>query len=87
MRAVTGLAHILGLDNAAGGWYLFWSGFAGDLGYLTIIGAGYAFLRRNNCHVHRCWRIGRLPVPGQPWHVCRRHHPGAPAPTEIGARA
>lgn len=71
---VRGLLHVLGVDNLAGPWYGFWSGFAGDLVYL---GAAWAIVRRNNCHVNRCWRLGRLQA-GE-FKVCRRHHPdGAP---------
>jgi hypothetical protein len=64
--------HVLGLDNAAGPIYLFWSGFAGDLG---LLGASYAVLRKHNCHVQGCPRVGRHKVAGTEWVVCSRHHP------------
>lgn len=66
------IGHILGLDDAGGGWYLFWSGFAADLGMFAAIAA---YLRKHNCHQHRCWRIGRHPIDGTPFVVCRKHHP------------
>lgn len=66
------LMHVLGLDDASGPVYLFWSGFAGDLG---IVGAAYALLRKHNCHVKGCPRVGRHQVPGTEWVVCARHHP------------
>ena len=68
--------QILGLDNVSGPWYAFWSGFGGDLtifaGLFAIAGS---FLRKHNCHVKGCWRIGRHPVDGTQYVVCRRHHP------------
>lgn len=69
------LLHVLGIDNVSGRWYGFWSGFGSDLG---LIAAGAAFLRHRNCHVHGCWRLGRHPVEGTPYQVCRRHHPAGP---------
>lgn len=69
------LAHILGLDDMAGRWYGFWSGFGSDLGEIAIIGGLISIVRRHNCHVHHCWRVGRHPVQGTPHVVCRRHHP------------
>lgn len=67
-------AHILGLDNLSGPWYGFWSGVGGDLSLFTV---AYALVRRHNCHVQRCWRIGRHPVDGG-YLVCARHHPFGP---------
>lgn len=75
------LAHVLGLDNASGVPYLAWSGVGGDLG---IIGALLAVVRHRNCHVHKCWRVGRHPVAGTTFVVCRRHHPdGAPTAADV----
>ncbi len=62
------IAHVLGLDNPSGAWYLFWSGFAGDIPELAIIGLVW---RRLNCHEHKCWRIG-LHHRGHEI-VCRKH--------------
>lgn len=31
--------HILGLDNANGHWYLFWSGMGSDIGEFALVGA------------------------------------------------
>lgn len=75
------LAHVLGLDNASGPAYLAWSGFGGDLGYLAIVGT---LVHRHNCHVRGCLRIGRHPVAGTDFVVCRRHHPdGAPTAADV----
>ncbi len=78
------LAHILGLDDLSGPWYGWWSGAGSDLSEVAIIGGMASIVRRHNCHAHRCWRVGRLPIEGQPWTVCRKHHPnGAPTAADI----
>jgi hypothetical protein len=74
------LSHFLGLDNESGPIYAFWSGFGSDIGELAIIGALWAGVRKHNCHVRRCWRIGRFTVEGTPYVVCSHHHPDR-APT------
>lgn len=68
---LAGLAHILGLDDASGPFYLWWSGAGADLG---LIGGAFVIVRKHQCHVRRCPRIGRHPVEGTTWTVCRRHH-------------
>lgn len=65
------LEHLLGLDGT-GGWYGFWSGLGGDA---SILAAPAVLLRRHNCHVHRCPRLGRHPIADTEFVVCRRHHP------------
>lgn len=65
------LLHIAGLDNASGRWYLWWSGIGADL---TLLAAPVVWLRRHNCEIHRCWRLGRHKT--ETGHmVCRMHHP------------
>lgn len=77
------LAHLLGIDNEAGRFYAFWSGAGGDL---SVLGAAGVFVRQRNCHVRRCWRLGRHPVDGSTWTVCRRHHPeDHPSATDVKA--
>lgn len=68
------LSHVLGLDNLSGPWYGFWSGIGGDL---SIMATPVVLLRKHNCHTPRCWRIGRHPIEGTPYVVCRKHHPTA----------
>lgn len=68
------LAHFLGFDDSGGGWYLWWSGFGSDLGELAIVGGLIGLMRKHQCEVHHCWRLGRHTTAGQ-HHVCRRHHP------------
>jgi hypothetical protein len=75
---MTWLGHVLGLDDASGYWYLWWSGIGADLGYLAVFGALIAIVRKHACHVRRCWRIGRLPIDSSAWVVCHRHHPEEP---------
>jgi hypothetical protein len=74
--------HYTGSDNTSGTWYGFWSGFGSDLSEIMIVGALLAVLRKHNCHVHGCWRIGRHPVEGTGYVVCRRHHPDPPLSAE-----
>jgi hypothetical protein len=69
-----------GTYNESGGWYGFWSGFAGGFGILAIFVVGY---RKINCHTQRCWRIGHHDLtvkqsdtdPGTTYRVCRHCHP------------
>jgi hypothetical protein len=48
---------------------------SGPLADITLIGGGYAIVRRHNCHAKGCWRLGRHAVPGTDYIVCRKHHP------------
>lgn len=50
---------------------------SGPLADITLLGAGYAILRRHNCHAKRCLRVGMHPVHGTSYIVCRKHHPHA----------
>ncbi len=68
------LAHFLGTDSASGTSYLAWSGFGGDLAEIAIVGGLLTVVRRHNCEVHRCWRLGRHRTAAGHM-VCRRHHP------------
>ena len=66
-----------GTVNEPGPYYGFWSGFGSDLGEYAIVSsvlAGvYHAARKGNCHAHRCWRIGSLPV-ADGYKVCKKHH-------------
>jgi hypothetical protein len=48
---------------------------SGPLADITLLGGAYAILRHHNCHVKGCWRVGRHPVDGTAYVVCRKHHP------------
>jgi hypothetical protein len=75
------LSHLFGLDDASGAWYLWWSGFFADVSIFGSLGALY---KHHMCHVHRCWRVGRVGVPGTHWVVCWRHHPdNAPTAQQV----
>ena len=76
------ILHILGVDNVSGPWYGWWSGAGSDLGEIAIAGGLIALVRKHNCHVHGCWRVGRHPVEGTPYLVCARHHPDGPVTHE-----
>jgi hypothetical protein len=78
---VNWLIHILGIDNEAGRFYAFWSGFGSDIGEVAILGGMFEFYRRHTCHVDHprfCWRWGAHHVPGTPYRTCRKHHPTVP---------
>lgn len=77
------LLHILGVDDPSGRWYLWWSGSGADLSYLAVFGT---LIRRHNCHVRGCWRLGKHPLPDSSWLVCRRHS-GMDRLTAAAARA
>lgn len=66
------LAREVGMTNASGQPYLFWSGFFGDV---TIFVAAALFVAHHNCRARWCPRIGRHTVDGTPYVVCQRHHP------------
>lgn len=69
------LLHLLGLDDASGRPYLFWSGIAADVSELAIFGGLFGVYRRHQCHVHGCWRFAKFPIDGTPYSSCSRHHP------------
>jgi len=71
------ILHWLGLDSGSGTAYLAWSGFGSDIGELAIVAALAGMLRKHNCEVHRCWRLGRHGTDGGHM-VCRKHHPAGP---------
>lgn len=74
----------MGLTDASGKPYLFWSGIGADLSEFAVVGGVFAAYRKHNCHVHRCWRLARHPVADTQWIVCRRHHPeDAPTHEEV----
>lgn len=67
--------HVSGADNEGGTAYGSWSGIAGATACFAWIPASAVIYRHNNCHQHRCWRLGRHPVGDAGIRVCRRHHP------------
>jgi len=59
------------------GYYAYWSGFGSvfpwSMGILAaILNNGYQAAKRNNCHTHKCWRIGSYPAGD--YKVCKKHH-------------
>lgn len=61
----------IGITNASGSAYLFWSGFGADLSELSVLGAAAVFYRHRKCV--SCWRIGKHHVEGTAWTTCHRH--------------
>jgi hypothetical protein len=71
-------AFAIGVHPYPGGtpWtYQLWSGFIPALAIVTIFGGLASHLRSMNCHVDGCWRIGRYPLAGGQFKVCRKHSP------------
>jgi hypothetical protein len=77
------LLHVLGVDDASGRWYLWWSGAGADLG---LFAAPFVLWRRHNCEVRRCPRLGRH-VTAAGHRVCRRHHPDDHLTADVVAAA
>lgn len=70
------LLHVLGVDDVSGYWYGWWSGSGSVVipPLLTSMPLAWVLLRRHNCEVHGCWRLGRHKTAAGHT-VCRRHHP------------
>lgn len=66
------LSHWVGADNPSGAIYLFGSGWFANAAFLS---APLVVLRKHNCHAKGCWRIGRFPVEGTAYALCRKCHP------------
>jgi hypothetical protein len=60
--------------SGSGSHYGLLSGAVSDVSELAIFGAVYAGLRRVNCPVTGCWRLG-LHRTATGHRVCRKHHP------------
>lgn len=74
------IATVVGLDDAGGSWYLWWSGFASDLG---LIAAAVTIIWKHNCPVKGCNRLGKFPA-ANGYYVCAKHHPtGAPSADDM----
>lgn len=68
--------HTGSVANTSGQpYYNFWSGLGSDFGEVVLIGGVIQIVRHTNCHVKGCWRVGKHPVVGTPYKVCRVHHP------------
>ena len=70
-----GAAHVIGIDTQLSEEYAFFSGFGTWLlAALGFTGTFGAVIRTVNCHTHGCPWIGRFPVAGGQFRVCRKHH-------------
>ncbi len=69
------ILEFFGVIGESGKGYGFWSGIGSDIGELAIVGGLAGLIRQRNCHVDRCWRLGRHAVAGTTYVVCRKHHP------------
>jgi hypothetical protein len=77
-------AYETGSQNTAGTPpnYNYWSGFGSvfpwELGLFVSVWAWMiTHYRLNNCHIEKCPWIGKYPVAGGHYKVCRKHHPEA----------
>jgi hypothetical protein len=75
----SGFEHILqdafgwtGSWNESGAWYGWWSGAAGEVGFLAAFAVAY---RKIECHSSGCHRIGHHKLEGSPYTVCSKCHP------------
>lgn len=66
------LLLIIGLTNASGPWYLFWSGFYSALTSITVL---YIIARRYNCHWPKCPKIAWHQDPIGHLMYCKTHLP------------
>ena len=56
--------------------YNFVSGPLADITLITAFASTLIlWLRKHNCHVHRCWRLQWHPHPDHGHPVCKVHHP------------
>jgi hypothetical protein len=79
--------HWTGGDYGAGAYgrlepYDWLSGIFG----LSLLGIAVSNLRKYNCEVHRCWRMGRH-TSAAGHHLCRKHHPDDPLTAEDAVAA
>lgn len=65
------LLHWMGLDNASGPAYLFWSGIGSDITEFAILGTIIKLYWQHKCAT--CWRIAHHAVKGTPWKTCHKH--------------
>lgn len=73
------LLHFFGVEpRTPSTAYNAWSGILSDVSEFAIIGFLIDHVRRMNCQVTGCYRIGHFPVDGTPFKVCRAHHPQVP---------
>jgi hypothetical protein len=74
------LSQETGTSNSASRAYNFWSGFAGDIAEVAILGGVVQLYRNHNCSVTGCLRMKSTPVISPdgrqtPFRACRAHHP------------
>lgn len=64
------------LHPLSGNGSAFYGGIGSDVTIATaFLGSMVMFLRKHNCHVHRCWRLQWHPDPVSGHPVCKHHHP------------
>lgn len=67
---------IIGNRNEAGGYYGFWSGFAGGTRTFEYLAIGVLLYWHRTCHYSvSCLRWGKYPAAGGMFRLCHHHHP------------
>lgn len=74
----------LGLGNASGPQYLFWSGIFGDVTIFSgAIYAIHTLKKHSECHEETCHKHGKYEFLDKAnnvtYKLCANHHPGVPA--------
>lgn len=66
----------LGIDDTAGPWYGFWSGFGSDIQEFGIFGLLWLMWKRHQCHELHCFRIAHHELTKDNGHktvYCHKH--------------
>lgn len=67
---------LMGNRNESGGYYGFWSGFAGATRTLEYFAIGLVIYWHRTCHYSpACLRWGKYPAAGGMFKLCHHHHP------------
>jgi hypothetical protein len=67
---------IVGNRDEPGGWYGFWSGFAGGVRVFEWVVIGGLLYWHHTCHASPwCLRWGKYPAAGGVFRLCHAHHP------------
>lgn len=67
---------LVGNRNEAGGYYGFWSGFAGASRVFEYAVIGLLVYWHHTCHHSAsCLRLGKYPAAGGLFKLCHKHHP------------
>ena len=66
---------LTGTRDETGGWYGFWSGFAGGVRVFEWLVIGWIVYWHHTCHHPWCLRPGKYAAADGMFKLCRHHHP------------